>query len=106
MEKDFYCDIILKDKVEIKKIIETENILAYYHTNPSWPLHIVVITKEHFESLIDIPSNSKLLAEMFEVLNKIITKTTEKHGGCRLTTNFGHLQETKHLHWHIYIGDM
>lgn len=33
MTEDFYCDEVLSGKTQVKKLLETENILAYYHTN-------------------------------------------------------------------------
>lgn len=106
MESDFYCDVILKEKIPIKKIMETENVLAYHHTKPSWPVHIIVISKHHLDSLISlIDGENKILLEMMAVLKQVIEKVQKEHGGCRLTTNFGKFQNTKHLHWHVYVGE-
>ncbi|HKZ85569.1 MAG TPA: HIT domain-containing protein [Anaerolineae bacterium] len=106
MTHDFYCDEVLKGRVPIQVVIETENVLAYHHTNPQWPVHIVVIPKYHVESLLSLScENTELLSEMMFVLQKVIGKVLEEHEGCRLTTNFGNCQTTKHLHWHVYVAD-
>ena len=106
MTHDFYCDEVLTGKVPVRIIIETENVLAYHHTNPQWPVHIVVIPKYHMESLLDLScENTRLLLEMTAVLEEVIRKVLEEHGECRLTTNFGNCQTTKHLHWHVYVAD-
>ena len=47
---DFYCDVALKGLVPIKKEYESDQVLAYWHTRPYWPVHIVVIPKRHISS--------------------------------------------------------
>ncbi|MFO1433336.1 MAG: HIT domain-containing protein [Candidatus Competibacteraceae bacterium] len=106
MCNDFYCKQVLSGAVAVDKVIETEHVLAFHHTKPSWPVHIVVIPKFHIESLLDlIHEHSDLLTEMMDVLAGVVDKVWREHGGCRLTTNFGKLQQTKHLHWHVYVAE-
>ena len=52
MTDDFYCDEALSGHTPIKKVAETDNVLAFYHTKPHWPVHIVVIPKKHIPSLL------------------------------------------------------
>ncbi len=107
MSNDFYCEQILTGKIDIKKVFETENVLAYHHTNPSWPLHIVIIPKFHTESLLTLRKDcdNQIVIEMMQVLEKVIQEVVEENGSCRLTTNFGSSQNTKHLHWHVYVTE-
>jgi len=103
---DFYCNQILTESIIVKKVIETENVLAFYHTNPKWPVHIVIIPKHHTESLLDfLNDQSESLVEMMSVIRQVVEQVTMQCGGCRLTTNFGKYQITKHLHWHVYVSD-
>ncbi len=48
MIEDFYCEEVLSGKTIVKKVLETDNVLAYYHTNPFYPVHIVAIPKNIF----------------------------------------------------------
>ena len=48
---DFYCYVALKGLEPLKKEYESEQVLAYHHTRPFWPVHIVVIPKKHIASL-------------------------------------------------------
>ena len=106
MERDFYCDEILTRKVQVKIVHETENILAFYHTKPSFPLHIVIIPKAHTLDLTTcIEDLGDIIPEMMDVLKIVIQKVMNQYGGCRLTTNFGKFQQTRHLHWHVYINN-
>ncbi len=34
MTEDFYCDEVLSGKTLVNKVLETNNVLAYYHTRP------------------------------------------------------------------------
>ncbi len=51
MTEDFYCDEVLSGNIEVEKVYETKNALAYYHTRPSYKVHIVAIPKKHIPSL-------------------------------------------------------
>ena len=54
MTEDFYCDEVLSGRTEVRVVRETDNVLAYHHTRPFWPVHIVVIPKRHISSLLTI----------------------------------------------------
>ncbi|CAN5690792.1 hypothetical protein BH24ACI3_BH24ACI3_13070 [soil metagenome] len=36
-----YFDELFGGKTPVEKVLETENMLAYHHTRPFWPVHIV-----------------------------------------------------------------
>ena len=106
MSDDFYCNEVLAGRTQVTVVAETEHVLAFKHTNPSWPVHIVVIPKCHTESMLSFLENhSDLLPEMMSVISQVARDVTRQYGGCRLTTNFGSYQQTRHLHWHIYVGE-
>ncbi|SRR5690554_3312304 len=105
MTQDFYCDEVLSGKTKVNKVLETDHVLAYYHTKPFYPVHIVAIPKKHISSLITLEeSDNDLLLELLDVIKQVATKVTEEHGACRVITNLGNYQESKHLHWHIISG--
>ena len=79
MTDDFYCE----------KVLETDDVLAFRHTRPFWPVHIVVVPKQHVPSLIDLGGADEAL----------------QHGACRVLTNLGRYQDSKHLHFHVNSGD-
>ena len=106
MADDFYCDQVLNGRLKVDTVAETDHVLAFHHTKPSWPVHIVIIPKLHVDSLVElVDHHGSLVVEMMEVLVEVVRKVTRDHGGCRLTTNFGKFQSSNHLHWHIYVGD-
>lgn len=106
MSEDFYCEQVLSGKTRIEKILETENVLAYFHTKPFWETHIVVIPKKHISSLLSLEKEDEMLfLELFTVIRQIASKIVVEKGAARILTNLGKYQESKHLHFHINSGD-
>jgi len=106
MSEDFYCDEVLSGRIQVVKVRETENVLAYHHTRPFWPLHIVVIPKRHISSLLTLgESDEQLLLELLSVVREVADEVVASHGACRVLTNLGDYQDSKHLHWHVNSGD-
>jgi histidine triad (HIT) family protein len=103
MTEDFYCDEVLSGRTPVKIVRETDNVLAYHHTRPFWPRHIVVIPKRHISSLLTIDDDS-LLLELLSVVREVAKEVLEEHGACRVLTNLGKYQDSKHLHWHVSAG--
>lgn len=102
---DFYCDVALKGIIPIKKEYESEDVLAYHHTKPYWPVHIIVVPKKHIRSLEELSKETAILREIVEVLVVLSEKMNNEHGGARILTNAGKYQDSKHLHWHINSGE-
>ena len=106
MTEDFYCEEALSGRTPISKVLETENVLAFHHTRPFWPVHIVVIPKRHISSLLTLESgDNELLIELFDAIKQIADKVVAEHGAARILTNLGDYQDSKHLHFHINSGD-
>ncbi len=106
MTEDFYCEEALSERTPVNKVIETDRVLAFHHTRPFWPVHIVVVPKRHINSLLTLEeSDNQLLIELFDVIKKIAAQVVAEHGGARILTNLGQYQDSKHLHFHINYGD-
>lgn len=99
---DIYCDLIIPRKVDIEIIKETDNVLAYSHTKPFWPIHIVVTPKHHVSSLLELKED--LALEILKVVKELAASVNEKEGACRILTNLGDYQDSKHLHIHLSSG--
>jgi histidine triad (HIT) family protein len=106
MTEDFYCDEVLSGRTEVKVVRETANVLAYHHTRPFWPVHIVVIPKRHISSLLTLEeTDAELLLELIRVVREVAKEVVAAHGAARVLTNLGKYQDSKHLHWHVSAGD-
>ena len=104
MTEDFYCDEVLSGRTPVKTVLETDNVLAYFHTRPFWETHIVVIPKRHIRSLLTINDND-LLIELLGVVREVAAMVVEEKGGARVLTNLGDYQDSKHLHFHVNSGN-
>ena len=103
---DFYCDEVLSGRTAVERVIETSTVLAFHHTRPYWPVHIVVIPKRHIGSLLDLEGkDDPLLVELMAVVKTVAAQVVAEHGGCRVVTNLGKYQDSQHLHWHIGAGE-
>lgn len=102
--EDFYCDEVLSGKTAVEKVHETDRVLAYHHTRPFWPVHIVVIPKTHVGSLLTIDDND-LLIELLDAVKAVAAGVVEEHGAARVLTNLGRYQDSKHLHFHVLSGE-
>src|SRR5258708_1765379 len=102
MTRDFYCDEVLSGHTPVEKVFETPGVLAYHHTRPFWPVHIVVIPKTHVDSLLSLSmDDAALLVDIISVIKKVASDVVSKYGACRVLTNLGEYQESKHLHCHV-----
>jgi histidine triad (HIT) family protein len=103
---DFYCREVLNGRVAVEKLVETDNVLAFHHTRPAYPVHIVVIPKRHIASLLDLADkDDPLLVEMFAIMKQMAAQVVKAHGACRVVTNLGSYQDSAHLHWHVISGE-
>ncbi len=106
MTDDFYCAEVLSGKTKVSIVRETDNVLAYHHTRPYWPTHIVVIPKRHISSLLTLQDDDDpLLLEMIAVVRDVASEVVAHEGACRVQTNLGNYQDSKHLHWHVNSGE-
>lgn len=94
-----FCKIV-NGQIPSTKIFEDEKIIAINDINPSKPVHILFIPKEHiddFESLTDdsifpsIRNASQKFIEEKELLGK----------GYKILVNGGGAQVINHLHFHL-----
>lgn len=102
--EDFYCEFVLNNKINVKKEIETNNILAFHHTKPSWTTHIVIVPKVHITNLLEV-SDFSLISEIFETIQKLVIKYNLNQTNFRIVTNGGSFQDSKHLHFHLLSGE-
>lgn len=103
---DFYCDVVLKGELSLQKEYESERVLAYHHTRPYCPVHIVVVPKKHIASFTALTEeDTPVLLEILEVLKSLAAKVEHEQGAARILTNLGNYQDNKHLHFHVVSGE-
>jgi histidine triad (HIT) family protein len=106
MSNDIYCEEILNGILPVKRVMETERVLAFHHTRPSYEVHIVVIPKKHIPSLIDFDEqDSDILIELLGLVQKVASQVNAEYGACGVETYMGEYQSSKHLHVHVRSGE-
>ncbi|MEV4502580.1 HIT family protein [Streptomyces klenkii] len=106
MGDDFYCEQALSGRTQVRKIIETDTVLAFEHTRPAYTVHLVVIPKRHVLSLIDLgDGGDQLLLDVMTVVRQVAAAVKDEHGACRVVTNMGRYQESQHWHVHVLSGE-
>ena len=103
---DFYCDEVLSRRTAVDVVVETDDVVAFHHTRPFWPVHIVVIPKVHVPSLTDLGGyEESILVGLISVVRKVARQVETSHDACRVVTNLGRYQDSKHLHFHVSSGE-
>lgn len=103
MGDDYYCESILNGRVPVQVVVETDHVLAFHHVFRTWDTHIVVIPKRHVRSLADI-DDPALLAELFQVVVRVIREQGFDRSNYKVITNGGSYQSNQHLHVHVVSG--
>ena len=102
---DFYCNQVLKGKVAVSVVFETDQVLAFHHTQPFFEHHIVIIPKQHIESLSSAHAvESSLAFDFLKAMQYVCSKLEQENGGCRVSSNVGTYQSTRHLHFYVHSG--
>jgi len=97
-----FCKMVA-GKIPVKKIYESEDVLAFLDIGPISDGHTLVVPKQHFEKLHDCPP--ELLGRVASRLGKIARAVTTamNSDGYNVLSNNGRAagQLIEHLHFHI-----
>jgi histidine triad (HIT) family protein len=101
-----FCKIAAK-QIPSKVLFEDDDLLAFHDINPGAPTHVLVIPKEHIESIHDgKPEHAALFGKLLLAANRVADQTGIATTGYRIVTNTGpHAgQSVLHLHLHVLGG--
>ncbi|MCK9415124.1 MAG: HIT family protein [Candidatus Dojkabacteria bacterium] len=102
MEECIFCKII-KGEIPSQKIYEDDDVLAFLDVNPVEKGHTLIITKEHYHTILDIPE--ELLTKVYAVTKKLtmaISKAFEIEDFNILQNNGIRAGQTV-SHYHVHI---
>lgn len=86
----------------VKRLRETQTLVAFFHPQPSHKLHILIVPKLKYGSILDIPPGESVFAnDLFETVKSLIKEFNLEQGAYRLIMNGGDNQEVNHLHFHL-----
>lgn len=102
-EKDCIFCKIYRGEIPTEKILETDNFFAIKDINPKTKGHSLIISKKHYQTLLDMPSS--LLGELLETGKNLalrLLKEEKAEGFNLVINNYGAAgQLVPHVHMHI-----
>ena len=107
MEEDcIFCQIVV-GKLPSEIHYQDEEVIAFRDINPKAPIHLLIVSKKHIPSLLQITqAESPLIGHMVTVANELAKKEGISEKGYRLIINCGKEggQLVSHLHMHFLAG--
>jgi histidine triad (HIT) family protein len=96
---------IINREIPAKIQYEDDDFIAFDDISPRAPVHVLIVTKEPFQSLEKIPQdNAEIHAKLLLVARKIADKL-EIRDNYKLFMNVGEqIQAVQHLHLHLMGG--
>ena len=101
-----FCRIVRRE-LAAKVLFEDERLFAFEDVRPQAPSHFLVVPKEHFASLADIPAGREgLLGEILLRARAIAGEKGLAGSGYRIVLNTGAEagQSVFHIHFHVLGG--
>ncbi len=98
-----FCRIVHKE-ISARIAYESEQVIAFYDINPQAPVHLLVIPKEHIESVLAVESrHSGVLLDLVGAAKNLAKQLGVDQSGFRLVFNCGPDagQAVDHLHLHL-----
>lgn len=89
--------------IPVKKLRETETLMAFYHPKPAYPFHVLLVPKRAVKSLMEFDStDSAFLTDLYSTVQSLVK---EFHlTAYRLIVNGGEHQDFPQLHFHLISG--
>jgi histidine triad (HIT) family protein len=90
----------------MKRLKETKTLVAFFHPQPNHKVHILIVPKLKYRSILDIPPGETTFTnDLVETLKSLIKQFDLEQGAYRLIMNGGDNQEVDHLHFHLISDD-
>lgn len=97
---------IIRREIPADIVYEDEHCLAFRDVNPQAPVHILLIPKQPYARLVDVPASEQALLGHLLLKAGDIARAHGVGDAFRLVTNNGAAvgQSVFHLHLHILAG--
>lgn len=99
---------IIRGEIPAKRVYEDEQVIAINDINPKAPIHVLVLPKGRYSSLLEfsIRAPTEEIAMFFQTVAKIAELLNMNKNGFRLVSNTGvdGGQEVPHFHVHLLGG--
>jgi histidine triad (HIT) family protein len=97
-----FCKIVAGE-IPSKKVYEDTNAFVFLDINPRNPGHMLVIPKNHYETIFDMPDNE--IGGFFKIVKKMAEKCRSAVGaeGISISQSNGRIAGQMVLHMHAHI---
>ncbi len=103
MQKDcIFCKIVAGE-IPSEKVLETEHCIVIKDINPQAPIHLLVITKEHYHDITHL-DDKEVAADIIHAINETAKKLDLKDFRVVNNRGPGAGQSVFHVHFHILAG--
>jgi histidine triad (HIT) family protein len=107
MEGCLFCKIV-EGEIPCAKLYEDEKILSFLDIAPANKGHALVMPKEHYETLLDVPDDIELMKVVKKVVRAMSSALGNEGFNILVNNKKGAGQLVPHLHVHIiprFAGD-
>jgi len=86
--------------IPVKRLRETETMLAFYHPRPAYKFHVLLVPKRSVASLKEFDSkDSAFLVDLYSAVQSLVDEF--QLSAYRLIVNGGEYQDFPQLHFHL-----
>ena len=97
---------ISNGEIPAKKVYEDDEMVAFHDIHPWAPVHILLVPKQHIDSMVDVTDEHAALLGRMMALSPRLMRELGVTNGFRHVINTGRDggQEVMHLHIHVMGG--
>ncbi|MCP2327207.1 histidine triad (HIT) family protein [Hamadaea flava] len=100
-----FCRIVAGE-IPATVVYETDAVLAFRDIRPKAPVHVLVITKQHFDSVVDLGADPAAASALIAAVGEVARAEGIVEPGFRTIFNTGpdSGMEVAHVHAHLLAG--
>lgn len=90
----------------VKKLKETDKVIAFWHPKPFWEKHILIVPKKPIKKIANLKKEDlPYIDEVFVVAKELVKGLGWEKSEYTLLINGGKRQEVNQLHFHLVCGE-
>ena len=86
MDDCIFCKIANKE-IPTSLVYEDDLVAAFNDLSPQAPVHVLIVPKKHYQSVLEVPEGDAIVAHMFHVASKLAKELGIAENGFRLVIN-------------------
>ncbi|MEN8173720.1 MAG: HIT domain-containing protein [Chloroflexota bacterium] len=86
----------------VKRLAESDQLIAFHHPSPSYPVHVLLVPKKAIPNLAELDAvDAGLLIEILQTAQNLAHELGLSESGYRLVINGGEYQKVPQMHFHL-----